>query len=102
MTVFGLLHPAREHMPVLTSLAPGTVNLGVPAVTGAGAGVVVGGGVLGVLAGVALVATAAPDVIGAVVAATVAAGCCAAAVPVSSEPVPVVAGLAVTDKCLWA
>ena len=86
-------------MPVLTSLAPGTVNLGVPAVAGAGAGVVVGGGVL---AGVALVATAAPDVIGAVVAATVAAGCCAAAVPVSPEPVSAGVGLAVADKCLWA
>ena len=99
MTVFGLLHPAREHMPVLTSLAPGTVNLGVPAAAGVGAEAVVGGGAL---AGVAVVAAAAPDVIGVAVAATVAAGCCAAAVPVSSEPVPVVAGLAVTDKCLWA
>ena len=86
-------------MPVLTSLAPGTVNLGVPAVAGAGTGAVVGGGVL---AGVALVVAAAPDVIGAVVAAPVGAGCWTAAEPVSPEPVSAGVGLAVADKCLWA
>ena len=97
MTVFGLLHPAREHMPVLTSLAPGTVNLGVPAGAGAGAGAVVGA-----LAGVALVAAAAPDAIGAAVAALVGAGCWTAAGPVSPEPVSAGVGLAVADRCLWA
>ena len=39
ITPFGRLHPAREHMPVLTSLAPGTTNFGwFGAGAGAGAG----------------------------------------------------------------
>ena len=99
MTVFGWLQPAREHNPVFTSLAPGTVNLGVPASTGAvvAVGAVAGGGAL---AGAACVGVVVLDA-GAVDAAAGAAGC-AAAVSVPSEPVPAAEGLAVADRCLCA